>query len=148
MRCGGTGKAATDPSRSVAALPPFRDASRHPVRRLPAGERPHTAIVTGTFGEAGALDRYGPDQGLPPVFSGHNSYLEWGRPGPEVTTVLAVDLGPEVTTLFASCEPPAPVTDTAGARTITAGKSIAVCRDPLGPWTELWPRFAHVDLGY
>ncbi|MEU5265890.1 glycosyltransferase family 39 protein [Amycolatopsis sp. NPDC021455] len=116
--------------------------------RIPAVDRPHTAIVTGTFGEAGALDRYGPEHGLPPVYSGHNSYLGWGRPGPEVTTVLAVDLGPEITELFMRCEPPVPVADTAGARTITAGKTLVVCRDPRAPWSALWPRFGHTDLGY
>ena len=37
-------------------------------------------ILTRNYGEAGAIDRYGPDLDLPPAYSGHNAYGDWGRP--------------------------------------------------------------------
>ena len=32
---------------------------------LPAQDKPHTVLLTGNYGEAGALDRYGKALGLP-----------------------------------------------------------------------------------
>jgi 4-amino-4-deoxy-L-arabinose transferase-like glycosyltransferase len=56
-------------------------------RALPEDERARTTIVTSNYGEAGALDLYGPDDGLPPARSGHNQYALWG-PGPEDPLVI------------------------------------------------------------
>jgi hypothetical protein len=49
-------------------------------RTLPTGERTRTTLVTGNYGEAGALDRYGPALRLPRVYSGHTGYWYFGRP--------------------------------------------------------------------
>ena len=43
-------------------------------------EAPGAVIRTRNYGEAGAIDRYGPALGLPSAFSGHNVYGEWGPP--------------------------------------------------------------------
>ena len=45
---------------------------------LPETEQPDCAILTGNYGEAGAIDYYGPKLGLPKAISGHNSYFYWG----------------------------------------------------------------------
>jgi hypothetical protein len=39
-----------------------------------------TAIYGGNYGEAGAIDYFGPRWGLPPAVSAHNSYAMWGPP--------------------------------------------------------------------
>ena len=39
-----------------------------------------TAIVTGNYGEAGAIDRYGPGLALPQAYSGANNFWLWGPP--------------------------------------------------------------------
>ena len=49
---------------------------------LPAGQRAATAILAGNYGEAGAIDRYGPADGLPPAYSGANNFWFWGPPPP------------------------------------------------------------------
>lgn len=64
-------------------------------RALPADERAHTAIVTGNYGEAGALDLYGPDDGLPPARSGHNQYFLWGPGDEDPLVILRVGGDPE-----------------------------------------------------
>ena len=48
---------------------------------LPAGERAKTAIFGQNYGEAGAIDFYGPRLGLPKAISGHDSYWLWGPRG-------------------------------------------------------------------
>ena len=53
------------------------DSVSHAWHALPPSERSHTAIVAGNYGEAGAIDRWGPRLGLPPVVSGHLSHRYW-----------------------------------------------------------------------
>ncbi|HEX6668434.1 MAG TPA: glycosyltransferase family 39 protein [Gemmatimonadales bacterium] len=57
---------------------------------LPADLRERVVLVAGNYGEAGALDFYGPGLGLPPVVSPAGSYWFFGpgdRPGEVVITL-------------------------------------------------------------
>ena len=45
---------------------------------LPPEERAKTAILAGNYGEAGAIDFFGPRYGLPKAISGHQNYYYWG----------------------------------------------------------------------
>ncbi len=59
---------------------------------LPAAQRARAAIVAGNYGEAGALDYYGPRYNLPPVVSPAGSYWFFG-PGPlpgEVVVTIGI----------------------------------------------------------
>ena len=49
--------------------------------RLPAGQRARAAILASNYGEAGAIDFFGPRYGLPPAISAHNNYWLWGPRG-------------------------------------------------------------------
>ncbi len=64
-------------------------------RALPPDERARTTIVTGNYGDAGALDLYGPDDGLPPARSGHNQYFLWGPGEDDPKVILRVGGDPE-----------------------------------------------------
>ena len=44
-------------------------------------EQKKTAIVTGNYGDASAIDYFGPKYGLPPAISGHNNFWFWGTHG-------------------------------------------------------------------
>jgi hypothetical protein len=46
--------------------------------RLPAEEQARTAIFANNYGEAGAVDFYGPRYGVPAAISDHESYWLWG----------------------------------------------------------------------
>jgi hypothetical protein len=50
-------------------------------RGLPAAERARCGVYARNYGEAGALDLFGPKYGLPPAVSGHNNYWLWGPRG-------------------------------------------------------------------
>ena len=43
-------------------------------------ERARAVVVTQNYGQAEAIDRYGPGMGLPRAYSGHNAYFDWGPP--------------------------------------------------------------------
>ena len=45
---------------------------------LPPEQRARTAIYGSNYGEAAAIDFYGPKYGLPPAISGHQNYYLWG----------------------------------------------------------------------
>jgi 4-amino-4-deoxy-L-arabinose transferase-like glycosyltransferase len=48
---------------------------------LPRDVQPKTAIFAQNYGQAGAIDLFGPKYGLPKAISGHQSYFLWGPRG-------------------------------------------------------------------
>jgi hypothetical protein len=48
---------------------------------LPPEERAITGIYTGNYGEASAINLFGPQYGLPVAISGHQTYWLWGPHG-------------------------------------------------------------------
>src|SRR6202020_2788621 len=45
---------------------------------LPPDVRAHTAVFAQNYGQAGAIDLFGPKYGLPPAIGTHQSYFLWG----------------------------------------------------------------------
>ena len=60
---------------------------------LPAEERKHAAILCANYGEAGAIDLYGPAYGLPQAISRVNSYWARGYGDPPPTTLIVLGFG-------------------------------------------------------
>jgi 4-amino-4-deoxy-L-arabinose transferase-like glycosyltransferase len=58
---------------------------------LPEEERKKTAIYTSNYGQAGAIDFYGPKYGLPPAISGHQNYFLWGPRGYTGESVILIE---------------------------------------------------------
>jgi hypothetical protein len=58
---------------------------------------PGTAVLTDSYATAAAVERYGPALGLPPPWSGANSWFAWGgaRGEPAPPELLVVGYGPE-----------------------------------------------------
>ncbi|HEV3091450.1 MAG TPA: glycosyltransferase family 39 protein [Candidatus Cybelea sp.] len=59
-------------------------------RALPPGRRAQAAILASNYGEAAALDFYGPQYGLPPALSGNNQYWLWGPRGKSGSVLIDV----------------------------------------------------------
>lgn len=112
---------------------------------LPVDEQPKTAVLAGNYGEAGALDLYGPAYELPPVISGSNSL--WARgyeidaSGTPPDTVILVGFDPDYAlSLFQSCSPAGKVTNREGVRNeeTTRHNNLYICRQLRKAWAELW----------
>lgn len=58
---------------------------------LPPEVRARTAIFAQTYGQAGAIDLFGPKYGLPPAISGHQSYFLWGPRGYTGESMIVLD---------------------------------------------------------
>ncbi|MCA9970089.1 MAG: glycosyltransferase family 39 protein [Anaerolineales bacterium] len=110
---------------------------------IPEAERARTAVLAGNYGEAGALDLYGPAYGLPRVISGSNSLWARGYGDPEPETVIVVGFQAQYATLFfKSCRLSGRVTnryDVPNEET-TRHTGLYVCRQPRQPWAQMWPR--------
>jgi hypothetical protein len=115
-------------------------------RSVPAGERPHTVVYASNYGEAGAVARYGPADGLPAVYSGQNALTAAGRPPATATTVVFVGGQYEdAHRWFGSCAVKSHLDDGVGVDNEEQGEPIAICRDPRASWPQLWPRMHHLD---
>lgn len=110
------------------------------VNALPAAERDGVVLLTGNYGEAGALDRFGPALGLPAAYSGHNAYHQWGPPAVDGGTVVAVGLSREqLQRYFRTVEPAATVDNGVDLDNDEQGRTVWVCREQMAPWAQLWP---------
>ena len=116
------------------------------VDALPPAERARAVVVATNYGEAGALDRYGPDHDLPPVVSGHNALADRGAPPASADVAVVVgEQAERAPDLFATCETVGRLGSGLGVDTEEEGQPIAVCREPVGGWDAVWPALRHLD---
>jgi 4-amino-4-deoxy-L-arabinose transferase-like glycosyltransferase len=109
------------------------------VAALPAEERAHAMILTSNYGEAGALELLG--SGLPPVYSGHNAFWDWGPPPADDSVVVRVGdwTTAEWSQSFTGCRTVAHIDNGFGIPNQEQGKAIWVCTGLRAPWTAIWP---------
>ncbi len=62
-------------------------------RSLPAAERARTGIFASNYGEAGALNLYGPALGLPAPICAHQNHYFWGPPKREPQNLIWLQWG-------------------------------------------------------
>jgi hypothetical protein len=62
---------------------------------LPPAERSRTGIFTGNYGEAGAINLFGPALGLPTAYSRHQNHWYWGPPPVEYTNLVVLQWSEE-----------------------------------------------------
>jgi Dolichyl-phosphate-mannose-protein mannosyltransferase len=113
--------------------------------RLPVDERSEACILAGNYGEAAAVDFFGPAQGLPNAISGHNSYYLWGPgdcTGEVVVSVgvprdlLAEEFGRIEQQATVKCEYCMPDEN---------GLPVYVNRHPRMAFEKAWPMFEHYN---
>jgi hypothetical protein len=105
---------------------------------LPAEDRARCSIFADNYGEAGAIDFFGPSYGLPPAISPHNNYWLWGPRGGTGDVMILVggdrgshheDFRSSVKVDSTSCEHCMPYENAA---------PIWVCRGLNKPLAERW----------
>jgi hypothetical protein len=109
-------------------------------RALPAAERSQACIFGQNYGQAGAIDLFGPPLGLPKAISGHNSYFLWGARGCTGEVVIIIGGDPdELRQQFASVELGA--TDSCpDCMPYESARRIWIARGLRAPLTALWPQ--------
>jgi len=113
---------------------------------LTPGERTHLGILAANYGEAGAVNLFGPMYGLPPVISGVNSFWVrgYGDPPPDTLIVLGHSSG-FLAKNFASCRVAAHSWNRFGVENeeTVDHPDIYVCRGLKKPWREFWDDYRH-----
>jgi 4-amino-4-deoxy-L-arabinose transferase-like glycosyltransferase len=120
--------------------PEFVETVADVYRRLP--NQRGAVILTANYGQAGAIDRYGPGLGLPGAYSGHNAYWDWGPPPNGRAPVIAIGLDPDPH--LVDCEVVARIDNDAGVENEEQGTPVAVCREPRLPWSQEWSALLHL----
>jgi len=111
---------------------------------LPAEERAKTAIYTDNFGEAAAIDLFGPKYGLPKAICPHQSYYLWGPR--DYTGEMVILVGSarieEAQPFFASVEVAAnlnhPYAESIETRPILLARGLKVNLPTLWPQLKRW----------
>jgi hypothetical protein len=107
---------------------------------LPPDERAKTAILAGNYGEAGAIDFFGPKYGLPASISAHQNYYLWGYRDYDGSNLIMLEWKLEDAQYW--------------CRNVEVGPAIApqwgmgwehytilVCHGLKKPMSEAWPHF-------
>lgn len=113
---------------------------------LPGSERATGLVLTENYGEAGAIDRYGPARGLPPAYSGHNGFADWAVPIGQAGPVVVVGYADDTVRgrLFGACQQQAALDNGLGLDSEEQGRPVWLCGAPPRPWAETWPELRHL----
>jgi len=111
---------------------------------LPPDVRARTAIFAQTYGQAGAIDLFGPRYGLPQALSGHQSHFLWGPGDATGESMIVLDDNREtLEQLFTSVELRGHVTHPYSMP--YNHFDIYYCRGLKMPLAELWPKVKKWD---
>lgn len=130
-------------SRDAIGWPTYVSQVNDIYRALPEADRAGTVLYAGNYGEAGALDKFGPDYGLPDVYSGHNELHRLGPPPDSSTVVVEVNEGEDLAPYFDSCTKVGALDNKVGVDNEEQGAPITICRGRHGSWQAFWGKLQH-----
>ncbi|MFD4597398.1 glycosyltransferase family 39 protein [Streptomyces sp. NPDC058464] len=119
------------------------------VSQIAAVYRPGAIVITGNYGEYGALDRYGGAHGVPRqvLYSGQNALRTLGTPPDSARTAVVVGYDDRawLSAQFADCRIEGRLDSGYRIDSEEQHRAVYLCRGPVRPWHTLWPRFLHYD---
>jgi 4-amino-4-deoxy-L-arabinose transferase-like glycosyltransferase len=113
---------------------------------LPAEEKAQAGILAGNYGEAGAINLYGPAYGLPEAISGIDSYWlrGYGDPPPQTLVVVGFTRD-DAQQMFEACDLAGHTANRYGVKNEETRDhpDIFVCRRLRQAWPDFWKNFRH-----
>ncbi len=113
---------------------------------LPTEDRAHLGILAGNYGEAGAINLYGPRYGLSRAISGINSFWQRGYGDPPPQTLIVIGLSRHfLDQNFTSCQLAGHTWNQFGVKNEETEDhpDIFVCRGLRQSWPEFWKDFQY-----
>ncbi|MGW4244028.1 ArnT family glycosyltransferase [Nocardia sp. NPDC004722] len=121
----------------------FTAAVNDAVQSLPDSERANTAVVAAAYVQASALEEFGRQYNLPPVYSPNRGWGYFGPPPNSAKTIvyLSVDgVGDkEFLSQFDSTTTFQKINDPNGLPGLQRLITVYICHNPKHPWPEVWP---------
>ena len=113
---------------------------------LSQSDRARLGILAGNYGEAGAINLYGPAHGLPPAISGINSFWQrgYGDPPPETLIVIGISRG-FLERNFSSCQVAGHTPNPYAIENEETKDhpDIYICRGLRQSWPDFWKDFRY-----
>ncbi len=110
---------------------------------LPASSLHSTPIVAivlaSNYGEAGAVDRFGPADGLPAAYSGDNSFWYWGPPRASATTAVVVGYGRSQLGFCGTVRLALALNNRENLNDDEQGAPVWICQQLRESWQAIWP---------
>ena len=109
-------------------------------------DRAHLGIIGTNYGEAGAINLYGPEYGLPRAISGVNSFWQRGYGDPPPQTLIVIGLSRKhLDEYFGSCRLAGHTWNQYGIKNEETEDhpDIWVCGPPKQGWPEFWKDFRY-----
>jgi len=108
-------------------------------KQVPEAERADCAIFAQNYGQAGAIDFFGKQYGLPAAISGHQSYFLWGPRNYTGKCMLVI--GDRQARLMELFDEVTAIGTTDAPYALENRISVALCRSPkLGSLSQWWPK--------
>jgi len=109
---------------------------------LPVEVRARTAIFTRSYGQAGAIDLFGPKYGLPAAIGVHQNYFLWGpRDYTGESVIVMAGRQQSLESLFSDVQKVASVYHPYSMP--YEHFDVFYCRSPKQPLSEMWPRLKY-----
>ena len=108
-------------------------------RSLPASQRPSATVLASNYGEAGAVDRFGPADGLPRAYSGHMSFWYWGPPPASATTAIVVGYARGQLGFCGSVKLATRLNNHEHVSDDEQDAPVWICRNLRASWRAIWP---------
>ncbi|MCB1058156.1 MAG: glycosyltransferase family 39 protein [Acidobacteria bacterium] len=112
---------------------------------LPPEDRAQACVYTQNYGEAGAIDFFGPELGLPPATSGHNNYWYWGLRGCSGQVLLIFGGNPENHQRVYADLTPGGTFECTDCMPYENHRTIWIARHPKIDLASGWERVRHFD---
>jgi len=113
--------------------------------KLDPQERADAVIIAPSYGHAGAIELLGRGRGLPPVYSGQNTYWHWGPPPETTTAAIMVGFSRETAEFLFDEVEQAGFYDCDYCMKWRDEAPIWIGRGLRIPFSEAWPEFRHYE---
>jgi MFS family permease len=107
---------------------------------LPAGDQKETIIAAGNYGQAGAIELFGKNYGLPAVACGHNTYYLWSKERLRGSIVLQLGRSDDYEGLKRRFENVEPCDGEYSSKYVSFHENnlkVFVCRNPKMPFAQM-----------
>jgi hypothetical protein len=102
-------------------------------------------ILASNYGEAGAVDRYGPARGLPNAYSGNMGFWWWGPPPARSAAVVVIGYDRAyLLRLFEQCDAGTRLDNHLDLDNDEQGQLVWACSSMRADWATIWPQLKSV----